>query len=70
MNTISIDILNPKASKLLKNLADLKLIAIRDNPKNGFRATLNNIRNKNIEKLSLEEISKEVENVRSKRYAK
>ena len=52
MNTISIDILNPKASKLLKNLADLKLIAIRDTPKNAFRATLNNIRNTHSEKLS------------------
>jgi len=29
MNTIRIDILNPKAVKLLKNLADLNLIAIQ-----------------------------------------
>ena len=38
MNTLTIDILNPKAKKLLKDLADLKLIAIQDAPKSNFQA--------------------------------
>jgi len=29
MNTLRIDILNPKAARLLKDLEDLKLIAIK-----------------------------------------
>ena len=70
MNTLSIDVLNPKASKLLKDLADLNLIAIKDNSKNGFKVTLNKIRKKNLIKPTLDEITKEVELVRSKRYAK
>lgn len=31
MDTIQVDIINPKATKLLKNLADLNLISIREN---------------------------------------
>jgi len=30
MNTLRVDILNPKAAKLLKDLADMNLIAIQD----------------------------------------
>jgi hypothetical protein len=69
MNTIQIDILNPKAAKLLKDLADLKLIAIRKIPKNDFVAVLKKLRANDIVP-SLEEITKEVELVRAKRYAK
>lgn len=40
MNTMRIDILNPKAERLLKDLADLNLIAIQDTSKNGFVSVL------------------------------
>lgn len=70
MNTLQIDILNPKAAKLLKNLADLKLIAIRKSQKNDFVTVLKKSRANDAIVPSLEEISKEVEQVRAKRYAK
>jgi len=69
MNSMQIDILNPKAAKLLKDLADLKLIAIRKSPKNDFVAVLEKLRANDTIAPSLEEISKEVELVRAKRYA-
>jgi hypothetical protein len=70
MNSMQIDILNPKAAKLLKDLADLKLIAIRKLPKNNFAAVLKKLRENESSPPSLEEIAKEVEFVRAKRYAK
>jgi hypothetical protein len=70
MNTIQIDILNPKAEKLLKDMADLNLIAIRDTSKDGFAIVLDKLRSKSDLAPSLDEITKEVELVRSKRYAK
>jgi hypothetical protein len=71
MNTIRVDILNPKAVKLLQDLADLNLIAIQETPKsNGFSTVLNKLRLKNVSAPSLDEITKEVELVRAKRYAK
>ncbi len=70
MNTIRVDILNPKAARLLKDLADLNLIAIKDNSKNGFATMLKKLRSKAKSAPSPEEITKEVELVRSKRHAK
>lgn len=70
MDTIKIDILNPKAKKLLKSLVDLKLIAIRDTSKNGFAELLNKLRIQTETNPTLKEITKEVELVRSKRYGK
>jgi len=72
MASLQIDILNPKAGKLLKDLADLKLIAIRETGKgDGFLRAVKKIRAKGkIKSISLEEITKEVEAVRTKRYAK
>lgn len=72
MKTIEIDILNPKAIKLLQALADLKLIAIK--PKeNTFDKVIANFRAKAALKgdvPSIEEITAEVEAVRTERYAK
>lgn len=65
-----IDILNPKAERILKDLADLNLIAIQHTSKNGFADTLKKLRSKAKSAPSLEEITKEVESIRSKRYAK
>ena len=71
MESYQIDILNPKATKLLKDLADLKLISIKPSAENRFLKTIASIR-KNAESIgtpSLEEITSEVEEVRSQRYA-
>lgn len=70
MSTIRIDIINPKATELLKNLADLNLIVIKDTSKNGFASVLKKLRTKSKSAPALDEITKEVEAVRSKRYAK
>lgn len=70
MNTIRVDILNPKAARLLKDLADLNLIAIQDILKNGFETILKKLRAKTKSVPSLDEITKEVELVRTRRYAK
>jgi hypothetical protein len=69
--TIQIDILNPKAAKLLKDLADLKLISIRENDESEFMKVVNQIRKKaEKEPPSMDMITKEVELVRAKRHAK
>ena len=65
-----IDILNPKAAKLLKDLAALNLIAIKDTSKNGFASVLKKLRSKAKSAPSLADITTEVELVRRKRYAK
>ena len=70
MNTMRVDILNPKATRLLKDLADLNLIAIQSTSKNGFASVLKKLRSKAKLAPTLEEITNEVELVRSKRYAK
>lgn len=71
METIQIDILNPKAKKILRNLADLNLIKI-NKPKNkpDFSALLKELRAKSTDEISLDEITSEVEQVRKLRYEK
>lgn len=69
MSTLQVDILNPKAGKLLKDLASLGLIQIRPIAEDGFMKAIEKIRTKAKDKVpSLAEITKEVEFVRSKRY--
>jgi hypothetical protein len=71
MTTVHIDILNPKAGKLLKNLAEMNLISIRNESDDGFMKLVNKIRAKaKNNPPSLEEITREVELVRARRYAK
>jgi hypothetical protein len=71
METIQIDILNPKAKKLLRNLADLNLIKInKPKTKSDFSALVQKLRSKSNEDISFEEIAKEVEQVRQSRYEK
>jgi len=72
MASLQIDILNPKAVKLLKDLADLKLIAIRETERDdGFLKAVKKIRAKGkLKPVSLKEITKEVEAARAQRYAK
>jgi hypothetical protein len=69
MNSMRIDILNPKAVRLLKDLADQNLISIQDASKNGFATVLKKLRSKSKSAPSFDEITSEVELVRSKRYA-
>jgi hypothetical protein len=68
METISVEILNPKALEILKNLADLNLIAIEDKKSNKFTSVLEELRSKSDSAPSLVEITREVEMVRRKRY--
>jgi hypothetical protein len=67
--TLEIDILNPKAKKLLKDLEDLELISIRKQTKNGFMDVVKRIRSKAAKyPINLDEITQEVEEARMKRY--
>ncbi len=71
MESIRIEILNPKAKSLIKNLADMDLIRIKkDKPKSEFSDLLVRLRKHSEEIPSLEEITKEVELVRKARYEK
>lgn len=69
MESYNIEIINPKAKSILKGLANLNLIKIQKNkPANEFSGLLRKLRKNAEPSLSLEEITKEVEAVRSKRY--
>ena len=71
MESIRIDILNPKAKSLLKNLADLDLIKIKkDNVKTEFKELLDKFRVNADDSPSYDEITQEVESVRKSRYEK
>jgi len=69
METLQIELLNPKAKGLLKDLADLNLISIRKTSSSAkkFLSLLKKLRKNGSGSLSLEEITKEVEAVRQKR---
>jgi hypothetical protein len=69
MKTYQIDILNPKAIKLLQDLADLDLISFKQTDVS-LQNVIKKLRNKaSANPPNLDEITKEVESVRSKRYA-
>lgn len=70
METYQVDILNPKATKLLQDLAELKLISIKPASENKFLKVLSDIRDTaGKDSPSLDEITNEVESVRANRYA-
>lgn len=70
METLKIDIVNPKVKRIIKELADLNLISIHENqPAKAFQKVLNKLRNKKAT-ITLDEITREVELVRAKRYGK
>ena len=65
-----VNILNPKAAKLLEGLAELKLISLSKISTDPFLNVVKQLReNAKSKPPTLEEITKEVEKVRSKRYA-
>ena len=69
MKTYQIDILNPKAIKLLQDLADLDLITFSKTD-DSLLSVVRRLRKKaSTNPPSLVEITKEVEKVRAKRYA-
>ena len=65
METIQIEILNPKVKKLLKDLVSLNLISIKK--ETSFLDTSAAIRKTNALSRSLDEIAFEVKKVRSKK---
>ena len=68
MNTIQVNILNPKADIILKDMEKQNLIAIQKPSKSTLQSVLNNLRSNAKTAPSLKEITKEVELVRTKRY--
>jgi hypothetical protein len=70
MESLRIEIINPKAKKLLEDLAALELIRItEDDSKEAFFALVSNLRSKNAD-LTLDDITSEVEAVRRKNFKK
>ncbi len=72
MVTYQVDILDPKADKLLRDLADMNLIAIKQTDSDGFMQVIERLRSK-AEQLgppTMEEITQEAEAVRAERYAR
>ena len=71
MESLRIEIINPKAKRLLKNLADMELIKIKkETVKSDFFELLDKLRSQSENTPSLDEITKEVESVRKARYEK
>jgi hypothetical protein len=57
MTTLRVDIINPKAAKLLKDMADMDLIAIQDTSKSGFAVVLKKLRAKAKSTPALDELT-------------
>ena len=71
MESLRIEIVNPKAKRLINSLADMDLIRIKkEKVKSDFYELLSRLRRHSQEAPSLEEITKEVELVRKSRYEK
>lgn len=71
METIRIEIINPKAKSMIKSMADMDLIKIKKGKiKSEFIELLDRLREQSDIAPSLEEITKEVETVRKSRYEK
>ena len=67
METLKIEILNPKALKLIKGMQDLKLIKVSNEPVSEIKTYLNRMRRKSGTVPTEDEISKIVEEVRSEK---
>ena len=71
MQNYMVQILNPKVEELLQDLVDLNLISIKQTSSDNFLKAIGNLRSKAADNLpSLEDITKEVDAVRKKRYGK
>ena len=69
MDTLLINILDPKATALLKDLEEKELISIQNPVEGGFASVLKKLRSNSDSTPTLEEITAEVESERTKRYA-
>lgn len=69
MDTLLINILDPKATKLMKDLEEMELIYIQNPVEGGFASVLKKLRSNSDSTPTLEEIAAEVESERTKRYA-
>lgn len=68
--TYQVEIIDPKAKKLLQNLADMNLISIKQDKSRDFLTLVAILRKKaKAHPPTLNEITNEVELVRAKRYA-
>jgi hypothetical protein len=70
MEALKIEILNPKALKLIKDMQELKLIRVSNEPVSAMKAYLKKMRSNSSSVPDLDAITKIVEDVRAKRYAK
>jgi hypothetical protein len=70
VEALKIEILNPKALQLIKGMQELKLIKVSDEPVSALKRYLKKMRRRSSTAPSLDEITKIVETVRAKRYAK
>ncbi len=70
MEALKIEILNPKAMQLIKDMQELNLIKVSDEPVSALKAYLKKMRSNSSSAPGLDEITKIVEDVRAKRYAK
>lgn len=68
MTTLQIDIIEPKAAKLLEDLAAMNLISIQTTKQDRLKSLLTKLR-AHSDEISMEEITSEVEIVRAERYA-
>ena len=71
MESLRIQIINPKAKRLINNLAEMDLIRIqKKKAKSDFGELLDRLRNKEMIAPSLDEINAEVESARKSRHEK
>jgi hypothetical protein len=71
MQTFHVNILNPKAAKLLQDLADMKLNSISECNVSEFSNIVEKLRKKAENDIpGMEDITKEVDLVRAKRHEK
>lgn len=70
MESYQVNILNPKALKLLKELAELKLISISKQSENAFMDAVTNLRSNEENAPDFEIITQLVEEARLERYGK
>ncbi len=68
MESMRIEILNPKALELLKNMADEDLIRFNSEKKIELFALIEEIRSKSKAEMDIDDISALVDSVRKSRY--
>ncbi len=70
MEALKIEILNPKALKLIKGMQELNLIKVNEEPASSLKSYLKKMRRNATSAPSLSEITQLVEEARTKRYGK